>query len=216
MTRAKSRSAQLVRGLACGLLLLAPPALPADGAAGLSGAPPDGCLPGDRGYLQARLRGALQAQLDWRGASLSCQGGLRADQHGIRVSLSGPLPSSGQRLRIIIGVDVPPGRAATGPTSANVTLIVEGDERIYATRGAGHCEVEALTQEALPVDTTAPARNPRLRHFRVAARGFCIDPVPALSAGASGAADRIYFDRFDFAAMASFDPESIDASSAAH
>jgi hypothetical protein len=48
----------------------------------------------------------------------------------------------------------------------------------------------------------------------VAARGYCIDPVLALSAGANGAIDKIYIDRFDFAAVASFEPESIDATNA--
>jgi hypothetical protein len=172
-----------------------------------------GCLPGERGYLQASLRGALQAQLDWRGPALSCQGGVRADQHGIRLSLGGPLPSE-RRLRIIIGVDVLPGHAATAPTPANVTVIIEGENRIYATRGAGHCEVEALSQDALPVMATPAGTAKRERQFRVAARGYCIDPLPAMTTGAPDA-DRLYIDRFDFAAVASFEPESIDAHSSA-
>jgi hypothetical protein len=177
-----------------------------------------GCLPGERGYLQASLRGAIQAQLDWRGPLLTCQGGLRADEHGIRLSLSGPLSQAGRRLRLIIGLGVPPGRSSSVPTPANVTVIVEGENRIFATRGERHCEIEALRQDELPVMTAgATAGNAaRLRHFRVAARGFCIDPVPALSSGTNGDADKLYIDRFDFAALASFAPESIDASTVAN
>jgi hypothetical protein len=206
----------LATGLASWLAMLAAPALPADGASGLTGPLPGGCLPGERGYMQASLRGAVQAQLDWRGPALSCQGGVRADQQGIRLSLSGPLPASTRRLRIIIGLDVRPGRDAAAPTPANVTVIVEGENRIYATRGAGGCEVEALKQDALPAFGALPDAAPRARQFRVAARGFCIDPVPAMTAGATGEADRIYIDRFDFAALASFEPESIDAEKTAH
>jgi len=197
------------------LLMLAAPALPSDTTSELSGALPGGCLPGERGFLQASLRGALEAQLDWRGGTINCQGGVRADQQGIRLSLSGPLPGSMQRVRIIIGLDVPPGRDASTPTPANVTVILEGDHRIYATRGAGHCEVESLQQAALPHFGANAGPMPRARQFRVAARGFCIDPIPALTAGAAGEPDRIYIDRFDFSALASFEPESIDANTSA-
>jgi hypothetical protein len=188
-----------------------PPALPADGLMGLSAALPQGCLPGERGYLQARLRGALQAQLDWRGAGLACQGGIRADQHGIRLSFGGPLPASARRLRIIIGIDAPPGSTTTKPAAANVTVILEGEGRIYATRGAGHCEVESLTQEPLPLAAAVAGNAPSQRQFRVAARGYCIDPLPVVAGDATGTPDRLYIDRFDFAALASFEPESFDA-----
>ena len=206
----------LAPGIAGCWLIFALPALPADGAPGLGSALPAGCLPGDRGYLQASLRGALQAQLDWRGPALVCQGGRRADQHGIRLSLGGPLPDSGRRLRIIIGLDVPPAQHAAAPTAANVTVIVEGENRIYATRGADHCSVEALRQDPLPVAAKSAGSAPRMAQFRVAARGYCIDPLPAVTTGATGAADRIYIDRFDFAALATFDPEPIDADRPAH
>lgn len=211
MTRATSLCAKLAASLpGCLLLLATPSALPADGAVGRATASNEGCLPGDRGYLQASLRGALQAQLDWRGADLGCQGGVRADQRGTRLSLGGPLPGSGRRLRIIIGVDVPPAQSAAGPTPANVTVIVEGENRIYATQGAGHCAVEAFSQEALPVGLRSAGTAPRMAQYRVAARGYCIDPLPALTHGVAGAADRLYIDRFDFAALATFDPEPID------
>jgi hypothetical protein len=218
MTRTSSRSAALVTGLA----LIATTALAADGPAAREPVQQVNCLPGDRGYLQASLRGALRAQLDWRGPLLTCQGGLRADEHGIRLSLSGPLPEAGRRLRIIIGLGVSPGQSSTVPTAANVTVIIEGANRIFATRGERHCAVEALQQDALPVATAGAGAGAtaggtaQLRQFRVAARGFCIDPLPALSTGSNGDADRLYIDRFDFAALASFAPESIDATTAAH
>ena len=209
MSRARSRS----RVLAAGLALFAGASPGADALpAPMPGMHAAGCLPGERGYLQASLRGALQAQLDWRGAVLECQGGARPEG-GIRISLSGPLDHTGTRLRLIIGMAVPAGRTATGPVSANVTAILEGQNRIYASRGDGHCEVEALRQEALPA---AAGTGASVREFRVAARGFCIDPLPALTSGSNADGATLYIDRFDFAAMASFTPESIDASLAAH
>ena len=210
MTRARSRS----RGFAIALALCAGASPGADvSPTSSSGAPAPGCLPGERGYLQATLRGALQAQLDWRGTALECQGGPRADGSGIRISLSGPLSPGGRRLRLIIGLVAQPGRDAPGPVMANVTAILEGEGRLYATRGEGHCEVDALRQELLPAGARGVAPT---RAFRVAARGFCIDPLPALTSAPNGDADKLYIDRFDFAAVASFTPESIDVSLAAH
>ena len=229
MTRAKSRSAVFAAAL---LLLAGAPMLAVAspgvgtgaGAAPVAGATPGadtlrpparanaGCLPGERGFLQASLRGALQAQLDWRGALLECQGGLRGDGSGIRISLSGPLAQSGRRLRRIIGLDAQPGRSLSGPVPANVTAIFEDESRVYATRGDGHCELDVLRQEPLPGGTAAAP----LRAFRVAGRGFCIDPLPPLTSGANGDTSKLYIDRFDFAAVANFTPESVGASVAVH
>src|SRR5664279_1812431 len=61
-----------------------------------------GCLPGDRGFLQASLRGALLAELDWRGEKIQCEGGARPDGLGIRLSVGGKAPD-GQALRLVFG-----------------------------------------------------------------------------------------------------------------
>src|ERR1700680_993648 len=45
-----------------------------------------GCLPTGNGYLRARIRGALDLDIDWHNAEIECEGGLRPDGSGLRVS----------------------------------------------------------------------------------------------------------------------------------
>jgi hypothetical protein len=228
MTRATSRSAHLRRSG----LLLAALAAHTHGATPLADAPqspgpppptapaatlpaaatvPAGCLPGERGYFQATLRGALSGLVDWRGAALNCQGGERSQARGVRLSLQGTAPG-GDRLRINIGIAAAPGASPREPVPASVTVIVEGAQRIFATGDDTHCAVEALRQERLPTELSASGANA----WRVAARGYCIDPLPALQAAGGAAGERLYLERFDFAAIAHFDLESPHAESVAH
>ena len=146
------------------------------------------CLPDGSGYLRARLRGAMAADLDWRNAGLECEGGMRPDGHGIRVSFAGPLRSSGvaHRLRFIFGVEAAGEGRSGRALPANVTLILEGERHIYSTRGDNECTVDELRQE--PLTQTA-----RRRDYRVAARGFCVGPAASLTG--SG---RVLVSRFDF------------------
>jgi len=173
------------------------------------------CLPGERGYLRASLRGAIEADLDWRGASIQCEGGARPDGRGIRVSFLGPADARGQRLRLVFGVAAAPGSARTAAAATNVTLIVEGAARVYATRGDERCAIDALVQEPLPAAnpagaTASPAADPANagRLYRVAARGYCIDPATLLDGSA-----RLYINRFDFAGVARFEDNELHAAS---
>ena len=171
------------------------------------------CLPGERGYLRASLRGAIDADLDWRGAGLECEGGARPDHGGLRVSFRGPVDLQGRRLRIVFGLAVPPGTARSRMAPTNITVIVEGRNALYATQGEDKCTVEALVQQPLaavpalagpPGDPTPASGTPASSsHFyRVAARGYCIDPASTLDG--SG---RLYINRFDFAGLAQFDEQ---------
>lgn len=174
------------------------------------------CLPGERGFLRASLRGAIDAELDWRGAGLRCEGGARPDNRGLRLSFLGPADAEGRRLRLVFGIAVPPGVNTRSVTPTNITVIVEGGNRLYATQGDDKCTVEALVQEPLLVEEplvvpggTAPAAiSPATasRMYRVAARGYCIDPAATLDG--SG---RLYINRFDFAGQARFEDNEIHA-----
>jgi hypothetical protein len=167
------------------------PATQATGA-GAPGAS-TGCLAGGAGYLRASLRGAINADLDWRDGDMSCEGSLRPDGSGLRITIAGPLadPTAGggppRRLRFLFGID------ATGPDgpdhalATNVTAIVEGGQQLYATQGSGKCTTDAL-HRATP-DAAKPARQ------RIDARGFCTGPASSLDGSA-----RVLVSRFDFAA----------------
>ncbi|HET7756815.1 MAG TPA: hypothetical protein VFK87_06135 [Steroidobacteraceae bacterium] len=180
----------------------APIELPAPRAAAAApaAAPPAarGCLPAGNGYLRARIRGALNLDLDWHDADIACAGGPRPDSSGIRLSFAGPRRADGRRLRLVFGVAaVREGRSGRAlPT--NLTVIVEGARQLFTTRGEDHCTVDALRQERLGARGSGP------RAYRVVARGFCISPASTINNS-----ERILVSRFDFAGNAVFgaDPD---------
>ena len=112
------------------------------------------------------------------------------------MSFAGPLRSDGRRLRMVFGVgsatEGRPGKAL--PT--NLTVIFEGEQRLYATRGQDKCTVDDLQQERFG------ALGGNVRTYRITARGFCISPATALDDGA-----RILVSSFDFAGRIAFGDE---------
>lgn len=158
----------------------------------------DTCLPGERGYLRASLRGAIEGELRWHGAMLQCEGGARPDGRGVRVSFLGPADSQGHRLRVVFGIAAMPGAATSKTVATNVTVIAEGQNRVYATRGDDKCAVETLVQEPLVASGHI---------YRVAARGYCIDPAATLDGS-----ERLYVNRFDFAGVARFEDNDLHGS----
>src|SRR5476649_2386990 len=121
----------------------------------VSGLPQAECLPGERGFLRAKFRGAIEAEADWRGAGLQCEGGARPDGSGVRVSFLGPADAKGQRLRLVFGMDAKPGLGASHTVPTNVTVIVEGAKQLYATQGGDKCEVESMVQEPVIINKAA-------------------------------------------------------------
>jgi len=180
---------------ACSLVTAPPGAASADA----SPAATQGCLPAGNGYLRARIRGAMNLDIDWHNAEIECDGGPRPDGSGLRMSFAGPRHADGRRLRLVFGVgsvhEGRPGRAL--PT--NLTVIFEGEERLFATRGEDHCTVDELKQERLG------ALGGPLRSWRIVARGFCTSPASTLNSNA-----RILVTRFDFAGSAVFEDEPRD------
>jgi hypothetical protein len=153
-----------------------------------------GCLASGNGYLRARIRGSFNLDIDWHNNELECEGGPRPNGSGLRVSFAGPKHSDGRRLRLVFGVrDAKEGTSGTElPT--NLTVIFEGEERLFATRGDDHCTVDRLRQERL-----GALGGPK-RSYRVEASGFCISPASTLTGD-----ERILVTRFDFAGNATFE-----------
>ena len=159
-----------------------------------------GCLPDGDGYLRARIRGAMNLDIDWHNGEIECEGGPRPDGSGIRVSFAGPQHGDGRRLRLVFGLGaVQEGRTGRGlPT--NLTVIFEGEERVFATRGEGRCTVDDLRQDRVG------ALGGEKRSWRIVARGFCTGPASTLNSDA-----RILVSRFDFAGNAVFEDEAQDS-----
>ncbi len=160
--------------------------------------PATGCLEAGDGALQAQLRGAMEADLSWKDAEMQCEGGMRPDGKGVRITIAGPLPvlpaqsaaasDSQAALRFIFGIDLQDtasGAAQALPT--NLTVIVEGAQLLYATRGDDKCAVETLERTPLAGDAKLE---------RVSVRGYCTGPASDL-AGTS----RLFVPTFSFTAL---------------
>jgi hypothetical protein len=145
-----------------------------------------GCLPSHQGYLHARLRGASDLPINWRDGQMQCDGDIRPDAREIRLTFVGRAGARDHRIRFIFGIDAPPAAGVTHNVPAGVTVIFEGERRLYSTRGAGSCTITDLRQE--------PVGAPAFHILRVRARGFCIGEATAVG----GRGDFLLLSTFDF------------------
>jgi len=135
-----SRSASRVLGaIVSSLLVLA--ALAQAGAA-------QACPEGMEGMLAVTLSGAVNTQLDWRGAEIECDGMPRPEDGG-RLRFRGEL-ETGVPLTVLIGIDdLAPG--VTGrEMPANVTLVFEGTGLFYGSRQQTGCWADVADNLPLP------------------------------------------------------------------
>jgi len=160
------------------------------------------CLPSHDGYLRVRLRGARDLDVDWHDADLECEGGARPGQGGLRLAFAGPVTSGGHRLRFVFGMASAPGIASSREVPTNVTVIFEGENGVYSTRGDDKCTIDELTQAPLIVHDAA---RPPAGTFRVSGRGFCASPASGLDGRGT-----LLLSRFDFAGLV------VDAATADH
>jgi len=157
------------------------------------------CLAAGGGYLRMKIRGALRLDVDLHNSELECDGGARPDGSGIRVSFAGPLRSDGRRMRMVFGITGAAEGSSGRERPTNLTVIFEGEGRMFATRGDDKCTTDDLRQER--VGALAGAT----RSYRVIARGFCISPISALNNNS----DTILVTSFDFAGRVTYeDPTS--------
>jgi hypothetical protein len=183
---------------ACAAMLSSPHTASAAGPTSTRADPSSGCLTVGGGYLRARIRGAVDLDLNWSNAEMQCEGGPRPpgknnERNGVRVSIGGPVRSDGHRIRLVFGIaGVDEGRAGKA-LRTNVTLLMEGEKRIFATQGDDKCTVDSLAQER--VETLGPG----VAVYRVVARGFCIGPATSLSRE-----ERVVLTSFDFAGRVEF------------
>jgi hypothetical protein len=162
---------------------------------------PAGCFATGGGYLRARMRGALDLDLNWKNAEMQCAGGPRPSGNGVRVSIGGPLRDPAHRIRLVFGI-AGVGEGGGGQVlRTNVTVLFEGENRVFATQGDDKCTVDSLTQERVE----SPGPNPAV--YRVVARGFCIGPATSLSRE-----ERLVMTSFDFAGRVEFSDDDRHAS----
>jgi len=138
----------------------------------------------------------MNLDIDWHNAEIECDGSERPNGTGLRLSFAGPKHSDGRRLRLVFGVGEAKEGAAGRALPTNLTVIFEGENRLFATRGQDKCTVDDLTQERF-----GPLGG-KVRTYRVIARGFCIAPASTLDGS-----EHLLLSSFDFAGRLSFGDE---------
>ncbi len=138
-------------------------------------------------YLEARLRGAIDAELSWHAVDMLCEGMERPAGRGLRVAFTGT--ANGERLTLLFAAPALAEGAAGREVPVNVTLIREGGA-LYGTRGADKCVLDEVHQQPLP----AASGDRTHRRWSIEARGFCLQPARAIGGGP----DAILLARFDF------------------
>jgi hypothetical protein len=153
------------------------------------------CLAEGKGFLRARLSGAIRAEIDWSDATLECSGATRP-RGGVRLRFSHPFGDKDQQLVLLFGI----GKLREGEPArnlaVNLTVIRQGAGQFFGTQGDDSCTIDELRQEAI---AGIPQRN---RSYRVIARGFCIKPAPAVNGDGA-----VLMTRFDFAGRVDFSEE---------
>jgi hypothetical protein len=142
------------------------------------------------------MRGTLDLDLDWKDSQMQCEGGPRPSGNGVRVSIGGPIRGDGRRIRMVFGIGGVAEGGGGNNLKTNVTILFEGEQRVFATLGDDKCTVDSLSQRR--VESLGPGRA----IYRVEARGFCLGPATSLSRG-----ERVILTSFDFAGRVEFEDD---------
>jgi hypothetical protein len=151
------------------------------------------CRPVDTGEIHARLRGAVDAEIDWTPpATPQCLGGPRPTGDGLRLVYKGR--AGADPLLLIVGIAIGEDARSARNVGASVTIVREGAGQFFATQGDDKCAMDTVTQEPLPA---ADGR------YRLSGRGYCTQPARAV--GTDGGA--VLVSRFDVAAVVEYPGE---------
>jgi hypothetical protein len=154
-------------------------------------AAPSHCLPSGDGYLRAHVAGAVEARIDWPDQGTRCEGESKgAPLVGVRLSFQRAAEGDSKLLFVFGLTGVREGRPAK-EVGANLTLIVQGTDRFYGTRGDSRCTVDSLQQKRLGSS----------KAYRVEARGFCTQPAHAVRGD-----DAVLVSTFEFAGLVNYEP----------
>jgi hypothetical protein len=179
---------------ACAIAFGSAAAAPAWAAPPASAAPPAAahCLPSGDGYFRATVAGAVDSHVDWPDQGTRCEGESRESPPGVRLSFH----RDDSNLLFVLGLTgIRQGHPAR-EVGANLTLIVQGTDRIYGTLGDSRCTIDSLSQKPL-----GSSKDPS-KTYRVEARGFCTQPAHAVRGDGA-----VLVSTFEFAGLVNYDPE---------
>ena len=140
-------------------------------AAGIKSSEPqavDGCR------LSGELYGAIEGDIDWQAADLSCEGMPRPAGAGARLRFAGPHPAGGGTLAVIVALPAYARDTLAESLDSRITMIEEGNGRFFAANEAGSCWVDVLAVASLDEDRDLAT-----------GRLYCIDPLGEINGSTS-------------------------------
>jgi hypothetical protein len=142
------------------------------------------------------MRGAANMDIDWHDADMQCDGGPRPGEQGVRLTFAGRKPHGKHRLRFVFGIAAAANTPSARNLPTNVTVIFEGERKLYSTAGDNKCTTDEYHQQSLPDDGHS-------RRQRISARGFCTAAAAAIEGRSV-----LLLSRFDFAGIVTQDAGS--------
>lgn len=149
------------------------------------------CLQSGDGYFRAHVAGAIEATIDWPNSGTRCEGEPRDKPPGVRLSFQ-RASGGATDLLFVFGITGVREGQPLREAGANLTVIVQGTDRIFGTLGDSRCTVDSLTQRALK----APGS------YRLEARGFCTQPAHAVRGDGA-----VLVSTFEFAGLVTYEPQ---------
>jgi hypothetical protein len=149
------------------------------------------CLQSGDGYFRARVAGAIDATIDWPNSGTRCEGEPRDKPPGVRLSFQ-RASGGATDLLFVFGITGVREGQPLREAGANLTVIVQGTDRIFGTLGDSRCTVDSLTQRALETPGS----------YRLEARGFCTQPAHAVRGDGA-----VLVSTFEFAGLVTYDTQ---------
>ena len=141
--------------------------------------PGPGCTAG--AFLETRLVGAIDAEIDWHGADLACEGMPRPGGEGARIRFAGAVDD--HRLAIIIAMPALHRGETGAELSSNVTLIEEGAGRFFSTADSDTCWA----------DVTSMERTGNGDGYSIGGTLYCVGPLVEVNGSASVSLSELQF-----------------------
>jgi len=126
---------------------------------------------GGDGFLQTRLFGGLELELNWTASDLKCEGMPRPDGDGARLRFAGDA-NDGRRIAFIISLPELQRGAAGAELQSNVTVIEEGQGRFFSSADADVCWTDITYLEHI-ADSDAV--------FSVSGNLYCVAPLAEIN-----------------------------------
>lgn len=131
------------------------------------------CVMDQDGYLRGRLYGSIDQALDWRGATMLCDGMLRPEGEGIRLVFAEQNNPEQPGLVLVIGL----AQAVLGDSrkelEANVTVIDQNSGQFYSTQDEPRCWTQFSKQLQL--------RGTSIETWRLDGELYCASALAALT-----------------------------------